>query len=128
MTKVISGFKLSDKFLIGTSFAFVMTMALLVGMPKARAESPNILVGDNMTVGATGQGVAVLQGLMSELGFLDMPRGTSEGYYGNLTKDAVARYQASRVVAPSVGYFGPATKIAIHQQFFANSWLAMLNW
>src|SRR4051812_5855322 len=117
MIKAISVSKPTNKLLISASFVFVFAMAMMIAIPQARAESPNILVGENMTVGSTGQGVVVLQGLMSELGFLEIPFGVAQGYYGNLTKAAVARYQASKVITPSVGYFGPATKIAIHQEF-----------
>lgn|GEM_PF-1573154 len=128
MTKIINSLKLSSRFMTRVGFAFVVVMVMIVGVPQAKAESPNILVGADLTIGSTGQGVAVLQGLMSELGFLQIPMGVPKGYYGELTKAAVARYQASRLVTPSVGYFGPLSKISMHQQFASTGWLTMLGW
>ncbi len=121
MTKNISYAKLSG-------FAFVLALAMVVGMPQAKAESPNILVGQDLTVGSTGQGVVVLQGLLSELGYLQIPTGVAPGYFGNLTKAAVARYQAAKFVSPTAGYFGPLSKIAMHQDFSPRGWLTLLNW
>ncbi len=130
MTKTMRISTLSNNLAIGAGTALVLAMTLMTGFQYAHAATytENILVGNNMTVGETGGDVAVLQGLMSELGYLQLPMGVSEGYYGELTRSAVARYQASQGVAPSVGYFGPMTKIALHQEFFVNNWLTMLGW
>ncbi len=126
MTKIISAFKLSNKFLVTSTFVFAF--ALTAGVSQVKAESPNILVGNNLSLGSTGQGVVVLQGLLSELGYLNIPMGVPMGYYGVLTKNAVASYQLSRAVAPAVGYFGPLSKITMHQHFASAGWLTMLNW
>lgn len=128
MTRIISAFKSSSKMLAISGFSFVFAMAMVVGMPHARAESPDILAGANLSFGSTGQGVVVLQGLMSELGYLHIPLGVAMGYYGPLTRSAVASYQSARGVAPAVGYFGPLSKISMHQQFAAAGWLTMLGW
>lgn len=128
MTKIINAFKLPNKFIAGSSFAFIFALAMIVGVPQASAESPNILVGNNLSLGSTGQGVVVLQGLLSELGYLSVPMGVPMGYYGTLTQNAVAKYQLSRAVAPAVGYFGPLSKITMHQHFASAGWLTMLGW
>ena len=39
-----------------------------------------------------------------------MPAGVAYGYFGNLTKAAVAAYQTSVGITPAVGYFGPITR------------------
>ncbi|MDD5152841.1 MAG: peptidoglycan-binding protein [Candidatus Pacebacteria bacterium] len=101
---------------------------MLVSVPQAKAAENNILVGSNLTIGSTGQNVVVLQGLMSELGYLDIPLGVSMGYYGTMTKNAVARYQAAQLVSPAVGYFGPITKNAMQTQFASHNWLTILGW
>jgi peptidoglycan hydrolase-like protein with peptidoglycan-binding domain len=106
---------------------FALTMLAFVSQASAN-EYPNILSDQNMTVGSTGQGVVVLQGLMSELGFLNVPSGIPFGYYGSLTRDAVARYQSSVNVQPSVGYYGPITKIAMYNDFSQHRWLPLLGW
>ncbi len=104
-------------------------MLTLLFVPKAEAaEWPNILTGNNLALGSTGQGVVVLQGLLSELGFLQVPTGVALGYYGKLTQSAVASYQMSKNVTPSIGYFGPLSKIAMHQEFASKNWLTMLGW
>ena len=111
-----------------SGLALGIIMVMVVAIPQAKAESPNILVGSDLTVGATGQGVVVLQGLLSEMGYLTVPAGISLGYYGALTKSAVARYQTSLQVSPPAGYFGPVTKVAVHQDFAPRGWLTLLGW
>jgi len=106
----------------------VIAMAMTLSATLAHAESPNILVGSDLTVGSSGQDVVVLQGLLSELGYLSIPAGISQGYYGALTQSALGRYQASLNVSPSAGYFGPVTKVAMHQAFAPRGWLSLLGW
>lgn len=125
MTNIL---KLSKGFLIGASLITVFAVTMLVSIPQARAEYPNIIVGPDLTVGSTGQSVVVLQGLMTELGYLNVPSGIPFGYYGSMTRAAVARYQASTNVSPAVGYYGPITKVAMHQNFMGHNWLPLLGW
>lgn len=111
-----------------TLFVAIFLTAGFGAATQARAESPNILVGQDLSVGSTGQAVVVLQGLLQELGYMTIPAGIPMGYYGSLTRDGVARYQASQSIAPAAGYFGPLTKIAMHQQFMSKGWLSLLGW
>lgn len=67
----------------------------------------------DLTVGSEGQVVANLQGLLLELGYLTVPQGTVLGYFGPLTKAALAKFQSSIGVSPTSGYFGPITKTAL---------------
>lgn len=123
--KIIRNIKLSLGLMGGLGvLALLMTMSPL----ETQAYEVNILTDSNLTVGMTGQKVVVLQGLLQEMGYLTMPAGVSMGYFGSVTKDAVARYQSALNVAPAVGYFGPTTKIAMHQQFQSRGWLTMLGW
>ncbi|OHA16536.1 MAG: hypothetical protein A3G52_00335 [Candidatus Taylorbacteria bacterium RIFCSPLOWO2_12_FULL_43_20] len=64
----------------------------------------------DLTMGSTGTDVAALQTILIEKGFLNIPPGVAKGYFGPLTRSALARYQASVGIMPSVGYFGPITK------------------
>ncbi len=129
MNKITQFLKPSTGVIAVAGFAAVFTFAILISAPQARANAyPDILVGQDMTSGSTGQGVVILQGLLSEFGYLSVPNGVSFGYYGSLTKDAVARYQASLNVAPSVGYFGPITKQAMRSDFAPRGWLGALGW
>lgn len=127
MIKIINASSLSNNLAVTSGIAFALALTLMVGFQYAHASEVNIVAGENLAEGSRGQSVAVLQGLMSELDFLQVPKGVSLGYYGPLTKAAVVRYQLSRNVV-SDGYFGPATKIAMHQQFMAMNWLKLLNW
>lgn len=116
-------------YVLGAGVVAVLMLTMLVAIPQAKAaEYPNILVGSNLTIGSAGQDVVVLQALLSELGYLNVPFSIPLGYYGTMTQSAVSRYQASLGVTPTAGYFGPATKIAMHANFGAHGWLSMLGW
>jgi hypothetical protein len=71
----------------------------------------------NLTVGSSGDDVARLQTWLVQKGFLVMPAGVSKGYFGNLTRTALAQYQISAGITPAVGYFGPITRTKINAQF-----------
>jgi len=47
---------------------------------------------------------------LEDEGYLVMPVGVAYGYFGNLTKAAVAKWQADNGVTPSVGYFGAKSR------------------
>jgi peptidoglycan hydrolase-like protein with peptidoglycan-binding domain len=128
MTNIISISKLSNSVIAGATLALVLAVSLMTGFQYASAAEVNILAGQNLSVGSTGQDVVVLQGILSEMGYLQVPAGVALGYYGALTRAAVGRYQTAQGVAPTAGYFGPFTKIAMHQQFFTNNWLTMMGW
>jgi hypothetical protein len=86
--------------------ASLATSALVIG---AFAMSASAYVFSNyLSVGSTGNDVVALQSFLVSKGFLTMPAGVAEGYFGSLTKAAVVAYQAS-VGLPSTGYVGPMT-------------------
>lgn len=60
-------------------------------------------------IGAEGADVIALQTILEEKGFLVIPQEASKGYFGILTRDAVAKYQTSAGLSP-VGVFGPLTR------------------
>lgn len=64
----------------------------------------------SLTVGSTGADVTQLQTALESTGDLVIPVGVSKGYFGALTKSALASYQAKNGIAPAVGYFGPVTQ------------------
>ncbi|MEX2010309.1 MAG: peptidoglycan-binding domain-containing protein, partial [Parcubacteria group bacterium] len=64
----------------------------------------------NLTVGSTGADVTSLQQFLVGGGYLNMPIGVSYGYFGSLTKAAVASWQAANGVSPAVGYWGPLSR------------------
>ena len=64
----------------------------------------------NLTVGSRGAEVIALQQVLVSQGHLVMPAGVAMGYFGSLTKAAVAKWQAANGVAPAVGYWGPISR------------------
>jgi len=117
-----------NKILTSVGVMSILILTMFISIPQASAYTSNITVNENLTLGSTGENVIVLQGLMSEFGYLNVPINIPFGYYGTMTKDAVARYQAAQGVTPAVGYFGPITKIAMHKHFAAHNWLTLLGW
>ena len=64
----------------------------------------------DLTVGSRGADVTALQNLLANKGFLSV---SATGYFGPLTKAALAAWQAANGITPSVGYFGPKTRAAV---------------
>jgi peptidoglycan hydrolase-like protein with peptidoglycan-binding domain len=71
-------------------------------------DEPLVLTND-LTVGSRGEEVAMLQAWLSNAGFLDLGDGPY-GYFGSSTQSALANFQDSVGIVPSVGYFGPITR------------------
>jgi hypothetical protein len=100
---------------------------LLIAMgviPADKAAAARAIVGQSqpvscgvysrdLTLGSTGSDVVQLQTYLQGKGHLTMPVGVSKGYFGQLTRSALAGYQASVGVAPAVGYFGPLTRARV---------------
>ena len=72
----------------------------------------SFVVNANLQAGSSGSSVINLQKFLESRGFLTLPSGTTEGYFGSLTKQALITYQAS-VGLPATGYCGPMTRSAI---------------
>ncbi len=68
---------------------------------------PRVGFSRNLSVGARGEDVKTLQIHLISKGFL--AQGLSSGYFGQLTKGALVKYQAS-LGLPSTGFFGPMTR------------------
>ncbi len=69
----------------------------------------SMMAESNLWVGSRGAAVISLQNFLEEKGHLNMPNGVAKGYFGNLTKKALMRYQTS-VGVRGTGYFGPLTR------------------
>lgn len=61
----------------------------------------------SLTVGSTGADVTALQTWLNSKGYLAV---APTGYFGNLTKAAVAAFQTANGITPAVGYFGPISQ------------------
>ncbi|GEM_PF-575279 len=64
----------------------------------------------NLTVGSKGADVTALQQMLAAQGHLVMPAGVAMGYFGSLTKTAVAKWQTANGVSPAAGYFGSISR------------------
>ncbi len=96
-----------------TSSVLSLALVLSVVAPvAASAQSMSGTFNTTLTVGSTGSAVVALQSFLVSKGLLTMPAGVSMGYFGGLTKSAVAAYQISKGIQPSAGYFGPITRAA----------------
>ncbi len=63
----------------------------------------------NLMMSSRGSKVVDLQTFLESKGYLTLPEGVAKGYFGNLTKMALMKYQAE-VGLPSTGFFGPLTR------------------
>lgn len=72
----------------------------------------------SLTLGSKGADVKALQQFLNANGYAVAASGAGSAgneteYFGNLTKAALAKFQAAKGVAPAVGYFGPITRAAV---------------
>jgi len=88
-------------------------MAQLASLQGGSATGGAVQFNTNLTVGSTGADVTALQQFLVSKGFLQMPVNVSYGYFGPITRAAVAAWQAANGIAPAVGYFGPISRAAI---------------
>lgn len=65
----------------------------------------------DLTVGSRGDDVTALQGVLNAKGHLAV---AATGYFGSLTKAALAKWQASAGISPAAGYFGPKSRAAFN--------------
>lgn len=129
MNIINNGFKMLSGSFGVVGLTLMLATLFVVSIPQAHAAVyPDVLVGQDLTVGSTGDGVVVLQSLLSELGYLSVPQRIPLGYYGSMTKNALANYQMALNVSPTGGYFGQETKLAMHSHFASRGWLSLLGW
>jgi hypothetical protein len=95
---------------IATTSVSTPITQITVAIPTSTA---TFTVNTNLRVGASGNDVISLQSFLVSKGFLTLPAGTAQGYFGNLTKKALVSFQAS-VSLPATGYCGPMTRAIIN--------------
>ncbi len=101
---------------LADKFASVFTQANLQNteIPEEVAEelpessTDTSLPSRDLSVGSRGAGVTALQSRLIAEGFLDINNPT--GYFGPLTKTALAEYQQANGIDPASGYYGPITR------------------
>jgi hypothetical protein len=96
----------------GSSTAIIPTVTTPVTAPTTPTPTPTFTT--NLDVGDEGASVTALQTFLVNNGFLVMPTGVSMGYFGELTRAALANFQAAFSIEPSVGFFGPLTRQVVN--------------
>ncbi len=97
-----------------TSIVLALALALTVVAPAAAsAQTAGYTFSTNLTVGSRGADVVALQSFLEAKGLLTIPAGTAKGYFGGMTKKALAAYQSMKGITPAAGYFGPITRAAV---------------
>ncbi len=85
-------------------------MAQLTALSGTSAPAASATFTSNLTLGSKGAEVTSLQQVLVAGGHLVMPAGVAFGYFGTLTKAAVAKWQAASGVSPALGYWGPISR------------------
>ena len=85
-------------------------LAALAGIPApAPAGAGDCNFTRSLTMGARGEDVTCLQEYLMSTGHFTYSGGAT-GYFGGITKSAVAAWQAENDVSPAVGYFGSISR------------------
>jgi peptidoglycan hydrolase-like protein with peptidoglycan-binding domain len=87
----------------------IVALALAVSVSSSAA---GYQFNQNLTIGSRGADVTALQDFLKSTGHFTFP--TSTGYFGSVTRAAVAAYQASKGITPAVGFFGPMTRASVN--------------
>ncbi len=74
----------------------------------------------NLNVGSSGDDVTALQQILINGGYLTMPAGVALGTFGNLTKQAVIKYQSSNNISQT-GTVGPITRASLKSIDISNT-------
>jgi peptidoglycan hydrolase-like protein with peptidoglycan-binding domain len=99
------------------STSFVFAMEMMDGGAMSQT---------NLGLGARGSDVIALQTTLEAKGFLVLPNGVAKGYFGNITKTALAKYQRSLGVHAS-GYYGQLTRASMKAMMMKGGTGAMME-
>lgn len=101
-------------FSVGTTYAPRSPLAsnvqvqMPIASPVYTGSSGNKIFNRFLGVGSSGDDVYALQTILESRRFLTMPSGVAKGYFGEITKLALAAYQNSVGIEP-LGIVGPIT-------------------
>jgi peptidoglycan hydrolase-like protein with peptidoglycan-binding domain len=93
--------------------AFALALTVAAPVAASAQTTASYTFNTNLTVGSRGADVVALQTFLEAKGLITIPTGTAKGYFGVLTKNAVAAYQTMKGITPNAGYFGPITRAAV---------------
>jgi peptidoglycan hydrolase-like protein with peptidoglycan-binding domain len=100
----------NTKKIIAGLLSFAMVLTLVAGVAVSTVDAQTASFSRNLTVGSRGTDVSALQSILASKGFLSV---APTGYFGSLTRAALAAYQAANGITPAAGYFGPITRAQI---------------
>lgn len=87
-------------------------------MGQSVVQTPTTRFSRNLQVGMSGEDVRALQEFLKVQGMDIYPEGIVSGYFGQLTKQAVGRWQVRQGIvaadSSALGSFGPLTRAAIN--------------
>ncbi len=104
------------KNIVSTGYVGIKTRAEL-NKREAVVQTPVVsgavggIFARNLTLGVTGPDVRALQEKLTKDGFYNGP---ITGYFGQLTRAGVRKYQVAKSIAPAAGYVGPLTRVALN--------------
>ncbi len=98
---------------ITTVVAFALALSVVAPVAASAQTSASYTFNTNLTIGSRGNDVVALQSFLEAKGLLVIPAGVAKGYFGALTRSAVAAYQTQKGITPTAGYFGPITRAAV---------------
>ncbi len=84
------------------------------------AQTVHNAIISNLTLGSRGDEVVTLQTELVAEGHLVMPAGVALGYFGQLTMNAVIRWQKANGITPALGYFGPKSRAVFNALISSN--------
>ena len=97
---------------VSTQSNSVTATTLGVGSIQNNPIAPTGSITQNLQIGDSGTEVVALQTFLKSIGYLSMPLSTTEGYFGSLTKEALATFQLATGL-PNTGYCGALTRAMI---------------
>ena len=94
---LIAGSAFEAKALTASDIDLLVAMGIVSADKAASAKAALVTTQyASLKVGSTGAEVSALQNMLVSGGYLVMPAGVKTGYYGKLTADAFAKYQAAQ--------------------------------
>uniref|UniRef100_UPI003080795A peptidoglycan-binding domain-containing protein n=1 Tax=Mesomycoplasma ovipneumoniae TaxID=29562 RepID=UPI003080795A len=85
--------------------AFALALTVVAPVAASAQTSASYTFNTNLTVGARGADVVALQSFLESKGVLTIPAGVAKGYFGAMTRSALAAYQSMKGIKPAAGYF-----------------------
>ena len=99
---------------ISSLLATIASLQIQLSAMQGGTTTGGYVFSTNLTIGSTGNDVVELQKILVAKGYLVMPSGVAMGYFGALTKSAVAKWQAAEGISPAAGYVGPISRAKLN--------------